>query len=209
MDHSLWQSLQVSEKALENLRLYAEMTEKWTVKINLISKSTIPDIWARHIEDSARIALHMPQNPKLWADFGSGGGFPGLVLATIMADLGWQTRMVLVESDQRKSTFLREVARKLSLPVEVRAERAELIDPLDADVVSARALASLSDLCVIWQRHGAENSLGLFPKGERWQEEVAQARENWQFDLDAKDDPGHSGSAILLMRNLRRVSRDD
>ena len=209
MDKQLWESLNVSDQALEKLRTYAEMTAKWTVRINLIAKSTITDIWGRHIEDSARVALHMPQNPQIWADFGSGGGFPGLVLAVIMQDRGWQTKLSLIESDQRKSTFLREVARVLSLPVEVRAERAELIAPMGADVVSARALASLDDLCGIWQRHGAENSLGLFPKGERWQEEVAQARQNWQFDLDAKDDPGHNGSAILLLRNLRRVSSDD
>lgn len=209
MDKQLWDSLSLSAQALENLRIYAEMTAKWTVRINLIAKSTIPDIWARHIEDSARVALHAPENPALWADFGSGGGFPGLVLAVIMKDRGWKSRMILVESDQRKATFLREVTRVLALPVEVRAERAEMIVPLGADVVSARALASLDDLCGIWQRHGGENSLGLFPKGERWQEEVAQARQNWQFDLDAKDDPGHNGSAILLLRNLRRVSSDD
>lgn len=152
--------------------------------------------------------LHAPDSPAIWVDFGSGGGFPGIVVAVILADRGQPTRVVLVESDQRKATFLREAARLLDLKVEVRAERAESLEPLAADVISARAMTALDGLCGIVARHGAAESLALFPKGESWREEVAAARKNWCFDLEAHADPGHNGSAILELRNLRRASRD-
>lgn len=207
MDQTLWQQLGTSAAGLQKLRDFGALTEKWTAKINLIAKSTISDLWARHIEDSARICLFAPENPALWADFGSGGGFPGLIAATILQDHGATTRFVLVESDQRKSAFLREAARQLALPVEVRAERAEAIAPLGADVVSARALAPLDMLCATVERHAAPGALALFPKGEAWAQEVAAAQKNWVFDLVPQPDPGHKGAALLELRNLRRAGR--
>lgn len=174
----------------------------------MISRSTVAEIWARHIEDSARIMLIAPDQPRTWADFGSGGGFPGIVVAALLRDKGLATRMILVESDQRKATFLRESARQMGLSIEVRAERAEAILPLGADVVSARALAPLDMLCAIAERHGAPDLTCLFPKGETWGDEVATAKKNWCFDLEATEDPGHKGSATLKLKALRRASRD-
>lgn len=208
MDRALWAELGASEAALEKLRLFAGLAEKWTRSINLISRATVADLWSRHIEDSAKIVTLAPPVPAIWADFGSGGGFPGLVVAVLLQDRGLSTRVVLVESDQRKATFLREAARQLGLSTEIRPERAEAIAPLGADVVSARALAPLNLLCDILERHGTPEGIALFPKGETWQEEVAEARKNWCFDLEAARDPGHKGSAILKLRNLRRASRD-
>lgn len=208
MDDALWRELGTSSAGLEKLHAYVALVEKWTVRINLIAKSTIGDLWARHIEDSARIMLLSPENPKIWADFGSGGGFPALVVAIILADWGRNTQVILVESDQRKATFLREASRQLGLNTTVHSERAEVLKPLAADVISARALASLDQLCAVTARHGVAGTLSLFPKGETWQQEVALARENWRFDLEAFADPGHKGSAILQLRNLDRASRD-
>lgn len=208
MDKALWNELGISPEGLEKLRLYEALTAKWTQKINLISRSTVGEIWSRHIEDSARIFLLAPEQPQLWADFGSGGGFPGIVVAALLQDRGLATRVVLVESDQRKATFLREAARQMGIPIDVRAERAEAIAPLGADVVSARALAPLDMLCAIAQRHGSPDMTCLFPKGESWADEVAAAQKNWRFDLEAADDPGHKGSATLKLRTVRRASRD-
>lgn len=200
----MWSRLGVGEDGLEKLRTFAAMVEKWTVRINLIARSTLPDLWDRHIEDSARLCLCAPENPRLWADFGAGGGFPGIVVATILHARGATTRMVLVESDQRKATFLREAARVLSLPVEVLTERAESLAPLGADVVSARALASLDTLCGLAQRHLARDGVAVFPKGETYGDEIAEARKIWRFDLETVIDPRHKG-AILCLRNIDRV----
>lgn len=208
MDQALWNDLGLSAAGLEKLQQFAALVEKWTQRINLIARSTVPDLWARHIEDSARLVPFAPAAPRLWADFGAGGGFPGLVVAVILQDRGAATRMVLVESDQRKATFLREASRQLDLGADVRAERADALAPLGADVISARALAPLSALFETVERHGLPDTLSLFPKGETWADEVAAARKNWSFALDAQPDPGHKGAAILQARNLQRAGRD-
>lgn len=196
--------LEISAAALEKLQLFQSLVEKWNPRINLVAKSTLPDLWARHIEDSALLCQYAPP-ARLWADFGAGGGFPGLVVAAILQDQGADTRVILVESDQRKATFLREAARQMGLSADVRSERVESLAPLGADVVSARALAALDALCGMAARHLAPAGICLFPKGERFAEEVAVARRDWQFDLEAPENPGHKGSALLVLRNLHRV----
>ena len=201
---SVLAGLGVSAAALEKLQLFQALVGKWNPRINLVAKSTLPDLWARHIEDSAFLCLHAPP-ARLWADFGAGGGFPGLVVATVLQDRGADTRVVLVESDLRKATFLREAARQMGLAVEIRSERVETLSPLMADVVSARALATLDMLCTLAARHLAPGGTCLFPKGERFAEEVESARRNWQFDLEAPENPGHKGSALLVLRNLHRA----
>lgn len=205
MDQQLWADLGVSERGLDQLRSFAALVEKWTQRINLVAKSTLPDLWARHIEDSARLCRFVPDPPVIWADLGAGGGFPGLVAVMILADRGAATRMILVESDQRKAVFLREASRQLGLNTEVRVERAEKLGPLGAGIVSARALASLDVLCSLAQRHLAPGGRALFLKGETHAEETAAARKIWRFDLEAHDDPGHKGAAILEVRNLHRA----
>ena len=119
---SVLEELGVSAGVLEKLRLFQALVGKWNPRINLVAKSTLPDLWARHIEDSAFLCLHAPA-ARFWADFGAGGGFPGLVAATILQDRGADTRVVLVESDLRKATFLREAARQMGLAVEIHSER--------------------------------------------------------------------------------------
>jgi 16S rRNA (guanine527-N7)-methyltransferase len=190
---------------VEKLRLYQSLVEKWTPKINLVAKSTVADLWQRHILDSARLATIELPSTRRWVDLGSGGGFPGLVVAAILADRGTATEMILVESDARKAVFLREAARQMGIPVTVIAERIENLAPQQADVVSARALAALTDLCALAHRHLAPGGVCLFPKGERAEEEIAQAQKFWRFDLEAVGNPDHKGSALLVLRNLDRA----
>ena len=131
----------VSRETEDRLRAYAALIEKWTPKINLISRSTIPEIWARHILDSVQIVQLAPENWGSWTDLGSGGGLPGCVAAILAPE---NAHVTLVESDQRKVAFLRTVQRELDLPMTVLAERIEDADVAPADVVSARALAALT-----------------------------------------------------------------
>lgn len=197
--------LALSPHAVEKLRAFQALVEKWTPKINLIARSTVPEIWQRHILDSARLCLLPLPAARKWVDLGSGGGFPGLVVAIILADRGATTQMVLVESDARKSTFLREAARQLGLAVTVHTERAEHLAPQGADIVSARALSALDALCGLAHRHLAPGGLCLFPKGERFEDEIAAARKSWRFDLEAIENPDHKGAALIVLRNLDRV----
>ena len=145
-NHCIVAGVNVSRETKANLRKYADLLVKWNQKINLISASTVADLWSRHIVDSAQIYNLCPDAQGIWADFGSGGGFPGLVVAIIAKELNPDLKVVLVESDQRKATFLRTIIRETVLSATVKTERIETLMPIGADVVSARALAELSEL---------------------------------------------------------------
>lgn len=205
-DQDLWKALQADGATLDRLRHLARMVEKWSAAINLVARSTRAEIWTRHVEDSARLVLHAPERAALWLDLGSGGGFPGLVVAVLLDARPHAPRVMLVESDRRKAVFLQEAARELALAVEIRAERIEELAPVGADIISARALAPLDRLCAMAAHHGAPGMIALFPKGGTWPAEVAEARKNWHFQLTPHADPSHPGSAVLELGNLRRAA---
>lgn len=174
----------VSRETIQDLEALAELTTKWTPKINLIAKGTVADLWNRHIIDSVQLYRHAPKTYSNWVDLGSGGGFPGIVMAIIAKEKQPDAGFTLIESDQRKAVFLRTVARELVLPVKVIAERIEQAHPQAADVVSARALSSLSSLLPLAHRHLRDGGICLFHKGKQAAQEVADAQENWSFDLE-------------------------
>ena len=194
--------LDVSRETLAALQQFEQLVRHWNSAINLVSKSTLTDFWSRHILDSAQIFSLSPQNAVSWADLGSGGGFPGIVVAILAKQLKPDLRVTLVESDLRKATFLRQAAQTLSLPVSVRSARIESIDPLQADVVSARALAPLTGLLAYADQHLAAGGVAIFPKGARFAEELAEARKSWAFDVDVQQSHSDSDAAILVIRNI-------
>lgn len=159
--------LNVSRETLERLEIFVRLTKEWQKAINLISPSTVPDIWWRHIVDSAQLYPLIPAHIRSIVDLGSGGGFPALVLA-VLADEG-QT-YTMIESDRRKGIFMKEAARSMGLTnVTVITSRIEAAPPQQADLVTARALASLTQLLEWAKPHG---SSFLFPKGEHFQDEI-------------------------------------
>lgn len=195
--------IQISDDTYERLRAYADLVQKWNPRINLVSKSQLPALWARHIADSAQIQLVAPSEARLWADFGSGGGFPGIVLAILAQEFAPERRFVLVESDLRKSAFLMEAARHTGAAVTVKAERAEALQPLGAKVVSARALASLDMLFGFCAPHMAEGAIGIFPKGASYQSEIDAARAKWDFLLQVAPSRTEDAAKILIISELR------
>lgn len=195
--------LNVSRETEDRLRAYAALLEKWNAKINLIGRSTVEDIWNRHIRDSLQVVSLAPPQPRVWADLGSGGGLPGIVAAIVLADT--PTRFHLIEADRRKATFLRETIRQLRLNAEVHSDRIEKVNPLRADVVSARALAPLVDLCLLAHPHLAQGSVCIFPKGKSWADEVTDARLGWRFDISSYPSETSADSAILVLKDLAHV----
>ena len=107
-----------------------------------------------------------------------------MVVAIIAKELNPDLKVVLVESDQRKATFLRTVIRETALSATVKTERIETLMPIGADVVSARALADLSDLLGFAKRHLRPDGIALFQKGAIWQKELVQARKSWSFQSE-------------------------
>lgn len=205
MSHPMPAGLDVSRETLDRLNRFVALVEKWTPAINLIAKSTLPDIWHRHVLDSAQLFPLAPREPGLWMDLGSGAGFPGIVLAAIAAERSPETRFILVESDLRKATFLRTAIRDLNLKAEVLAERIEALHPMRADVVSARALAPLDVLCGLAAPHLSAESVCLFPKGAAHAGEIAQARKTWKMDLEVHPSMTDSEAVILKLKALAHV----
>lgn len=196
--------LDVSRETLERLDRFLALVEKWNPAINLVAPGSLGDAWDRHVLDSAQLLLDAPQ-AKHWVDFGSGGGFPGIVIAVLAQAERPEMRVTLVESDRRKSTFLSQAARELGLKLTVLTERAEAIPPLGADIISARALAALPALCELANRHMASSGTAIFPKGAQAQSELTDARKTWHFDATLT--PSHTDplGVIIKMTNLRHA----
>lgn len=188
----------VSRETLDRLRTYAELLEKWQARINLVGPATLPDLWRRHMLDSAQLfPLLPPRTPRI-ADIGSGAGFPGLVLAIMgVPDVH------LVESDLRKGTFLREVARQTAAPVTVHSARIETLTDLKAPVVTARALAALPKLLDLAVPLLESNGECVFLKGQNIEEELTSARKIWIFEEDRSPSRSDPSGIVLRVREVR------
>ena len=199
------QKQDVSRETLARLDRYAALLEKWNPAINLISKSTLAELWTRHFLDSAQIFDLCPPNAQSWADLGSGGGFPGLVVAILAAERAPDLRVTLAESDVRKATFLNTVAREVGVSVMIRPDRIESLSPLASDVLSARALAPLDQLLSFAALHLAPGGLALFPKGASHADELAKARVNWAFSVEETQSKTDPNAVILGIKGLAHV----
>lgn len=195
----------VSRETFERLEIYAALLKKWNPRINLVSKATLPELWHRHFADSAQLYHVVPHPVAHWADLGSGGGFPGLVIAILSMERGSPGRTTLMESDARKGAFLRTVIRETGAPATVVTDRIEAVPPLGADVVSARALADLATLLGFAERHLAPGGTAIFPKGATWEKELAAAREAWNFGCRVAKSETGDGPVLLRITGVARV----
>ncbi|NBZ86790.1 16S rRNA (guanine(527)-N(7))-methyltransferase RsmG [Stagnihabitans tardus] len=196
--------LNVSRETIERLEIFESLVRQWTQRINLVSPATVQEMWNRHILDSAQL-YRLARPGSKWVDLGSGGGFPGIILAIIAQERDPGRTLHLVESDQRKAAFLRKAAIELQCPVEIHTQRAEVLTPMSADCVSARALAPLVDLLPLVSRHLIAGGRAVLPKGIRATEEIEKARAVWTFDLTIEQSQTDPQAKVLLIENLRHV----
>ena len=194
----------VSRETFERLESFVRLVEKWNPKINLISKASVPAIWERHIADSIQLFALAPEH-DVWVDLGSGGGFPGIVIAALSMEHSGNGSITLVESDQRKSAFLRTAVRELELSATVVSERIEKIAPLNADVISARALADLTGLLGYANQHLRKGGVGLFPKGAKWREEHEDAQRVWSYSCEPIKSLTDPLAAVLKIKDIAHV----
>jgi 16S rRNA (guanine527-N7)-methyltransferase len=197
--------IDVSRETAERLAVYAALLEKWNRRINLVSAATLSEMWTRHFLDSAQLMSLAPANASQWVDFGSGGGFPGMVIAILSAERCPQRSVTLVESDGRKAAFLLNVVRETGVRANVTVERAERLEPLRVNVVSARALAPLETLLTLAERHLAEDGVALFPKGADHDAEIERALETWRFSVQKAPSMTDPASAILRIEGIASV----
>ena len=197
----------VSRETYEKLQAYESLIQKWNPSINLVAKSTLLDVWNRHIIDSVQVYFAaLDERSSTWTDIGSGGGLPGIVIATLTQGEDQQTNVTMVESDKRKSVFLRTAIRELGLSnAKVINERIESAQISISDIVSARALAPLTDLFTLSQGFSNQNTTFLFQKGKNWASEIEIAQNHWSFDYDAIRSETDSNAVILKIRGLSRV----
>jgi 16S rRNA (guanine527-N7)-methyltransferase len=186
----------VSRETRDQLEALALTLARWQKAINLVGKGTLEDVWARHILDSAQLLPLIPSSAQSLADLGSGGGFPGLVLAALRPDL----QVTLIEADARKGAFLGEAGRRMGLKNQpkVVTSRIEAAPPTGADVVTARALAPLGQLLAWAAPHRADTAICLFHKGKGWQVEVSEAKKDW--DLEAQPFSSVTDRDAVLLR---------
>ena len=173
----------VSRETSARLDRFIEHLVTWQKHTNLIARSTIPVIWTRHVADSLQL-LDLAPHAKVWADLGSGAGFPGIVIACALADAEG-AKVHLVESIGKKATFLREAVQVTGAPAIVHALRIEdFVDnaPESIDVVTARALAPLPKLLALAYPLLKKGALGLFPKGQDVDAELTQAAKCWSIE---------------------------
>lgn len=196
--------LDVSRETLDRLKLFEGLVQKWNPRINLVSRKSLTDLWNRHLVDSIQV-FRTTRCTGRWIDLGSGGGFPGVVVAILAAEENPDLRVTLVESDQRKCAFLRTAIRETDIKCRVLSKRIEQVEPQEADILSARALTNLTGLLEFAERHLSTGGLALFPKGVTWQKEVAEAQRVWRFDFESVDSRIEAGAVILKVKGISRV----
>jgi 16S rRNA (guanine527-N7)-methyltransferase len=192
-----------SDEDLERLRTYVALLNKWQDKINLVSKDSLTDVWRRHILDSAQLAPLIGSQIKSIADIGTGAGFPGMVLAII----GAAEEIHLIESNERKNVFLREVNRVTKAGTIIHNIRVEKLQEVSVDLVVSRAVASLEQLLQYVNPLIKKGGQCLFLKGKKWREELTEVQKKWIINESVIQSLSDPSGMILKLEEIK--SRDD
>ena len=194
----------VSRETADRLAAFVALLAKWNPRINLVSPATLTEVWTRHVVDSLQVFDLAAASGGHWVDLGTGGGFPGLVVAIVAADETPDLRVTLLESDQRKAAFLAAALRETQVRATILAERIEAADPLSADIVSARALAPLDRLLGYAARHMRPSGKAFFPKGRTCDAELDEALASWRFRYQKHPSRTDSQAVILQIEDIAR-----
>lgn len=192
-----WQD--VSRETSDRLERFGDLVLSWNRTINLVSRRDEAQLRDRHIADSLNLLAYLPSGFDRAIDLGSGGGFPGLVLA-----IATGRPFDLVEADQRKAAFLREAARVVAAPVRVFPERIEAVRVPPAPLVTARALAPLSTLLAWATPLLAPGGVCVFPKGRSAAEELTQAQTEWHMRVEQWPSALDPSARILRLSEITR-----
>src|ERR1700761_1651286 len=188
----------VSRETLARLKAYADLLTDWNARHNLVARSTLPDLWHRHLWDSAQLVPQIPAGARTLADLGSGAGFPGLVLALLRPEL----TVTLHEATTKKCAFLQAAADRIGLKVTIRNSRLEDLPAQAFDVVTARALAPLPQLLQYAYPFTGPNSVCLFLKGQNVGAELTEAHKYWSMEASQVPSQTEPSAAIVTVRKL-------
>jgi 16S rRNA (guanine527-N7)-methyltransferase len=172
----------VSRETEARLDRYVDLLREWQAKTNLVAPSTLPNLWIRHIADSLQL-LALAPSAKTWTDLGSGGGFPGVVLACALAETP-DAMVHLVERNAKKAAFLREALRVTASPGTVHlADIGDIVDRIigPVDCVTARAVAPLHQLIGFAEPLVRQGAKAFFLKGQDVEAELTEATKYWKI----------------------------
>ncbi len=174
----LTSELGVSRETFERLSILVEVVQAEADQQNLISRATIPHLWARHIVDSAQLLKFVSDVAAPWADLGTGAGFPGLVAAILH-----EGPVTLIEERRLRVEFLRRAAQEVCVQVDVIGSKLERVEPRPFGIISARAFAPLPKLLELAAPFATESTIWLLPKGRNAKTELEEVRGAWQGDF--------------------------
>ena len=197
-ESDLCRILGVSRETAKKLIVFVQCLQKWQNVTQLIAPNDMNHIWERHVFDSCQLSGLIDSDTKHILDFGSGGGFPGLVLAIIGVEKGWS--LTLVESNSRKTEFLKYVSRETNINIHVMNKRFEDVstDALSCPgYITARAVASLSQLIEWSEKFLRQGSVGLFPKGKMFNDEIKKAQSVFDFQYQIHNSRTDDHAAII------------
>ena len=194
----------VSRETIDLLKAYEASLNEWQNKMNLVSKNSLPDAWNRHFKDSMQLFNLLPQGAEIVYDFGSGAGFPGMVLAVMAKEKTPYLKFKLVESIGKKTLYLKHVKEITGANVEVINERIEKIKPEIADAITSRAMCSLTELLKYSNPFCGKKTKMIFLKGRNYKEELQVAKQEWNFKLEVLPSQESEDGVILVITNLRR-----
>jgi 16S rRNA (guanine527-N7)-methyltransferase len=218
----------VSRETIDRLGVYERLLHQWQKAVNLVAPASLDAVWHRHFADSAQLLRLAPPGPQHWIDLGSGAGFPGLVIAILLAgspsprllEEGQRpTRpalVTLIESDSRKAAFLREVARQTAihdvLAVDILSTRAESarikVNGSLPRVICARALAPLDRLLALAAPLSPPGTTGLYLKGKGVAQELQAAERSWKFNVELVPSLTSGDGRVAVITNLERKAKD-
>lgn len=195
----------VSRETLERLKVYETSLHEWQKKFNLVSNASLEDAWNRHFLDSMQLFNFIPKTARSLCDFGSGAGFPGMVLAIMAKEKTPYLKVNLIESIKKKTLYLNEVNKITEANAVIINDRIENIPPQSFDVITSRAMASLKDLLNYTKKFFGKNTVCIFPKGKSYAEEIAEAEKFWKFDCKIVPSEMSSEGVILIITNLSAI----
>jgi len=196
-----WIAAQFGSVGLARMEQFVGLVVAESEHQNLVARSTLPEIWSRHVVDSAQLVPLASGADGTWLDIGSGAGFPGLVIAALT-----DRAVILAEPRKRRVAFLEEAAEALGVAdrVTVFAGKVEALEATPAAVVSARAVAPLGDLFAGAAQCASAETLWLLPKGQSARDEVAIAKRAWHGTFHVEHSLTNKESLIVVARGVAR-----
>lgn len=191
----------VSRETFERLSAFEQRLRVESQRQNLVSASTLDHLWDRHILDSAQLVRFEPRSGASWVDVGSGAGLPGVVIALLV-----EGPVTLVEPRRLRADFLHEAVHALGLNTTIEQAKAERITG-GFDVITARAVAPLDKLLGITHHLSHRDTIWVLPKGASAKSELAEARRNWQCEVDEEASCTDPNSTILVLRKVGAKTR--